>query len=179
MSVLQAYVLPVRGLYTGRHEYDFTIDDEFFAAFPDSSVKHGNIDLEIIVDRRLRELVIEFNFEGSVHTECDRCLREIDLAIAGEDELLVKITSDPDQVSDEPEMIYLYQEESFLDLAPFVYEFVLLAVPISKVCQNAISPVECDPAMLAKIGFQEVEVESDKEKTSSSPWDVLKDWKES
>ncbi|MEL6391099.1 MAG: DUF177 domain-containing protein [Bacteroidota bacterium] len=181
MSVLQAYVIPVRGLHTGRHEYEFTIDHEFFGSFPDSPIQKGNLQLTIDVDKRLRELVIEFRFEGTVHTECDRCLREIDLSISGEDELLVKITSDPDQVSDEPEMIYLFQEEAFLDLAPFVYEFVLLAVPISKLCQDADPPNECDPDMLAKIGMQEAapEAESEDTTTSSSPWDVLKDWKES
>ncbi|MEM8584191.1 MAG: DUF177 domain-containing protein [Bacteroidota bacterium] len=181
MSVLQAYVLPVRGLHTGRHEYAFTIDDEFFSSFPDSPIWQGNIELTIDLDRRLRELVIEFSFQGTVRTECDRCLKDLDLYVEGEDELLVKITSDPDQVSDEPEMIYLFQEEAFLDLAPFVYEFVLLAVPISKLCEDASPPSECDPEMLAKISQHEHTAEAEKEDTttSSSPWDVLKDWKES
>lgn len=177
MDALQAYVLPIRGLQTGRHQYDFLVDDDFFAAFPDSPVKHGRLELEIMLDRRLRELVLDFNFTGSLQTDCDRCLTSLDLAIQGEEQLLVKITSDPDQQSSDPEMIYLYEEESFLQLAPFVYEFILLAMPMVKTCEDAVTEAECDADMLAKLGsLEQTETEETEKTNSSSPWDVLKDW---
>ena len=178
MDALQAFVLPVRGLNSGWHHYDFQLDRSFFAAFEQSPIQAADIKLELAVDRRIRDLVLHFSFSGKVNTDCDRCMTPIELPVEGKQQLLVKITNDPEQVSDDPEMIYLHYEEAFLQIAPFAYEFVLLALPMVKTyaCRET-PPFPCDEDMLNKIAEAEnLAEETENDQPSSSPWDVLKDW---
>ncbi len=158
METLVQYALPVKGRRDGIHHFDFQIDRSFFKHFENSPIRECTIDLKLELDKRPGMLVLQFDFSGSVRAECDRCLEEIDLPVSGSQQLLVKLTSEPGR--EEAEVVYMDPEESSLQVAQYIYEFIVLALPMIRVydCEND-PEAQCNPEMLAYLQQQEEEAE--------------------
>lgn len=183
MTALRPYILPIKGLKTGIHEYAYEVGPSFFAAFPDSPVQHAALKLAVTVDRRHGELVIDFDFSGTIRSECDRCLAEIDLPVAGKDQLLVQFSTDSTRESTDPQLVLISPDEHQLNLATYAYEFFLLSLPIIKTyeCRTGAPPYPCDDALLNKfeqLQHNEEEVADEEKADKPSPWDALKNWKQ-
>lgn len=182
MSAQSPFILPLQGLGQGVYTFELSVDDDFFATFEDSPVKHAAVDLQISVDRRTRDMTISFDFFGTVATECDRCLAPIDMPIEDDGKVIFKFRADADELEDEGDVVYLDPETSLLNVAPYAYEMILLATPMIKTyaCREGEPPYPCDEEMLDRIydsvDFAPVDEEppaTDDDKPS--PWDVLKD----
>ncbi len=180
MFTSAAFVLPLKGLGKGLYEYDLRVDDAFFASFPESPILRADIDLHLIVDKQHREMVVDFNFTGTIATECDRCLANIDLPVGDRRQLIVKFAADEEE-RDEGDIVYLHPDTNDFNLAPFIYEMVALSVPMIRTydCRTGEPPYPCDEDLLHRIDASydtpnEAPLPSvDAEK--SSPWDILKD----
>ena len=94
MKRLVEFTLPIKGLKNGVHEYEFHIERTFFSEFEASPITEGGVDVHMVLDRHSDMLVFEFEIEGTVRAECDRCLAEIDLPIESFPQLLVKFSED-------------------------------------------------------------------------------------
>ncbi|MEM9258829.1 MAG: hypothetical protein AAGA62_04220, partial [Bacteroidota bacterium] len=94
MSAQSPFILPLRGLGQGLYTYALTVDDEFFATFEAAPISSANVQLTLAVDRRTREMVLDFSFAGTVATNCDRCLAAIDLPIEDQRQLIVKFDAE-------------------------------------------------------------------------------------
>ncbi|WP_157975900.1 YceD family protein [Lewinella sp. IMCC34191] len=182
MSTPSAFVLPLKGLGKGFYEYDLRVDREFLAGFPESPLAVADIDLHLTVDKQSREMVVDMNFRGTVATQCDRCLADIDLPVADRSQLIVKFTIEAEEQQDEGEIVYLHPDTNDFNLAPFVYEAVVLAVPMIRTyeCQSGEPPYPCDEDLLNRIeasydNAEEAPIKSQTDEETSSPWDVLKD----
>jgi uncharacterized metal-binding protein YceD (DUF177 family) len=108
--------------------------------------------------------------KGDLDTECDRCLAAISLPVSGSYELFVKF-DDPSEAAEErsADMIYVPRETTHFDISQYIYEFVVLSVPVTHVydCQKGSRP-PCDFEMLARLE------QRNEEQSEGSPWDVLK-----
>lgn len=181
MSAQSPFILPLRGLGQGVYVYDLTVDDTFFATFPDSPVEKANVQLQLTVDRRTREMTIDFVFSGTIATDCDRCLAPINLPIEGRDQLIVKFRADADQLEDDGEIVYLDPDTSLFNVAPYAYEMIFLAIPMIKTyaCREGEAPYPCDEEMLnridATVDYLDEEDDGEDDDDKPSPWDVLKD----
>ena len=130
MTAPATFILPLKGIGQGLHEYDLRVDDAFLSSFDESPVRGADVDLHLIVDKRSREMVIDFDFAGTVATSCDRCLADIDLPISDRRQLIVQFSPEAEGQRDEGEIVYLHPDTNEFNLAPFVYEMVVLAVPM-------------------------------------------------
>ncbi|MEM9527295.1 MAG: DUF177 domain-containing protein [Bacteroidota bacterium] len=183
MSAQSPFILPLRGLGQGLYTYALTVDDEFFATFEAAPISSANVQLTLTVDRRTREMVLDFSFIGSVATNCDRCLATIDLPIEDQRQLIVKFDAEAEQREDEGELIYLHPDTSIFNVAPYAYEIVVLAIPMIRTfdCRAGEPPYPCDEDLLDRIDASEDFAPDPQEDTSTedndspSPWDVLKD----
>jgi uncharacterized metal-binding protein YceD (DUF177 family) len=180
MDPLIQFRIPVKGLHNGPHDYSFDIDDAFFGAFEASPIQKGSIELTLSLDKRPDMLVLEFIFSGTVRTECDRCLAEIDLPVADEQRLLVKYSLEEVE-SDDPDVLFIHPESQQLNVAPFIYDYVLLSMPLIKAfdCEN--EPIRpCNQEMLDYLARQQDEAEkstSDEDEPENNPFrDAFKDW---
>lgn len=159
METLVQYAIPVKGRSDGIHHFDFQIDRSFFRHFEHSPVRDCAIDLKLELDKRPGMLVLQFDFSGSVSSECDRCLESIQLPVSGSQQLLVKLSSEPGR--EEAEVVYMDPEETSLQVAQYIYEFIVLALPMIRVydCENdPESP--CNPDMLAYLETNEEDAPS-------------------
>ncbi len=96
---------------------------------------------------------------------CDRCLEDFNLPVEDEQSLLVKFHETEWEDAD---VIYILQGTQSLNIARYIYEFINLAVPITKTHDDAGE--SCDPEMLKFIEQEKDESQDD----SSSIWDSLK-----
>ena len=180
MQAQRPYILPIKGLKTGIHTYELIADDDFFASFEDSPVQHANLQLTINLDKRHRDMVIDFVFSGTIRTECDRCLMEIDFPVSGNDQLTVQYETDVDRDADDLSLVIISPDEHELNLAPFAYEFFVLSLPMIRTyeCQAGEPPYPCDQELLDDIEKQhQAQSEASKDNSNKpSAWDALKDW---
>lgn len=163
------------------YEYDLTIDRAFFAEFEESPIQQAQVELHLTVDKQSREMVIDFDFTGTVNTSCDRCLAAIDLPIADRRQLIVQFAAESEDQVDDGDIVYLHPDTNDFNLAPFVYEMVVLAVPMISVydCREGQPPYPCDEDLLNRIEAsyataEDAPLADPGDEAKPSPWDVLK-----
>ncbi len=168
MDALAHFTIPVSGLQNGPHEYDFAIDGAFFQCFPESPIKDGKVAVHFIFDKRTDMYTMTFEIQGTVHTTCDRCLEEFELPIEDEELLLVKFD---EKEWEEADIIYILKGTERLNVAKYIYEFIVLAVPIVKTHDDADE--ECDPEMMKFLQNHQA-ADAPEIDSSASIWDQLK-----
>jgi uncharacterized protein len=174
MDPLLPYILPLKGMGEGKHQFDFDVDTDFFGAFEGTLVEEGQIDMQVTMDKSATLLVLNFSFSGHVQTTCDRCLTSIALPVAGENRLLVKY-GDPEDAPIDEDVVFIPLETSKWSIAQFVYEYILLAMPLIKIYEcEAEAELPCDQEMLDRLALAPDEAEE--EQTNNPLWDALKDW---
>ena len=170
MEPLDAYVIPVTSLRMGVNDLEFTADWQFFQRFEDSPVQQGRFQIGLVFDRQPDHWHLIFDVSGTVDTECDRCLAPIALPVEGEYELYVKCDGEAATEDEGPEVLHLPRETTKFDITQYLYEFIILSVPISKRYDCEAEEVRpCDMTMLAKLAAQQEETPGD------IRWDILKD----
>lgn len=178
MDARVPYTLPIKGLGDGMHQFRYEVDADFFATFVESPVQDTTVDLVVQLDKRPSLLVLEFDFSGTIGTDCDRCLAPIQLPVQGQHRLLVKYGEAEDAPDDE-DVVYIPHETSQWNIAQFVYEYILLAQPLIKVYDCQVKqPYPCDLNTLERLTDNEEESEATESETDNPIWDALKDWKQ-
>lgn len=127
--------IPFVGLKEGKHSFNFELDDTFFAKFDSSPIEKGNVQVNLVFDKHASFFDLHFEIDGTIITECDRCAEDFELDIFGDFDLYVKF-NDPDNPpkEEEAEVIWINRNDTHLDLAQTVYEFVVLSLPMTKNC---------------------------------------------
>ena len=171
MNAFAPYSIPIQGLKIGIHHFQFLIDDSFFALYEASPVQEGNLNFEVHFEKRADMLVIDFEVEGTVRAECDRCTAMIDLPLKDERQLIVKYGEA--EGGEDDEVVFISREAPNFNLAQYLYEFTILALPIRNIfdCQNSPVP-PCNREVLDFLVKEEKESE---ERKPANIWDALKD----
>ena len=173
MDALKQFSIPIKGLKTGFSEYDFKIEKAFFEQFEDTLIQSGNVDAHFSIEKRPDFFELVFEISGTVKADCDRCLKEIDLPISSEERLLLKYSEQ--EAEEELDVIYITSDQTYFNIAKYIYEFISLAVPMVKVfdCQQK-EPFPCDQEMLNRLKIPD---QSETGKSENPTWDALKDIK--
>ncbi len=150
MNALTPFTLPLSGMSFGMHEFHFHVDRDFFACFEASPLAQGDMAVELSCDKRSDMLVLVFRMKGTVRATCDRCLDEFDLPIDVTHQLLVKYDDDE---RDEAEVVYIHRDTPRFNVARFVYEFILISMPM--IVTHDHGEGECNPDMLRFITTEE------------------------
>lgn len=153
MNLLAEFTLPVMGLKFGETEFDFLIGPAFFSQFENSPISDGDLDVHLVFDKHSDMMLLDFDIIGTVKTECDRCLAPIDLPIDESCKLIVKFSEEVLNELEEDEIVFIHPETSELNVAKYIYEFIVLAMPMIKTledCENEPEP-PCDFDTLNRI----------------------------
>jgi len=126
------FLIPIKGLSTGKHKYSFMLDTEFFSRFDDSLVSEANLTADIVLEKQPLWIGVTGKVAGEVVTECDRCLDELKLPLKTDVKLIVKFAR-TDGEEDNDEVMILEPDEAELNLEQFFYDYVCLALPLQRV----------------------------------------------
>lgn len=175
MGQFSAYSLPIQGLKTGTHSYQYTLDGEFFRHFEDSPIAEALLDAQVELDKRPDMMVLDFVVDGYMETECDRCTAMIKLPLKGHHTLYVKYSDNPGEEDDE--VVFIGRDWSDFNLAKYLYEFAVLSLPITNAydCENE-DPAPCNFDVLDKLKA-EGSSDTDDAPSENPVWDALKNLK--
>lgn len=173
MKYLSKYEIAFKGLKEGIHQFEYELDDKFFEKFESSEVKKGSVNAKVLLTKQSTLMILNFTVKGTVELLCDRCLDQYDQKINNEGKLFVKFGLEEEELSDE--IIVVSFEDHQLNVAQFLYELVILGLPIKHVHPNKKGKSTCDPEMIKKLGEYLVTEESvNDEEPVDERWNELK-----
>ena len=164
------YIIQFGGLSIGLHEFEFEVSDTFFSNIENSEIQSGDISITATLTKQNHLLQMHFTFEGTVKVDCDRCLKEFDFPVEGEEDLVIKY-GNPDESNDEILVIEEGVEE--FDVSHYIYEYIILAIPARRVpCELDEKEFICDYETLDKLNS--LTSDSDEAEKNNNPlWDQL------
>jgi uncharacterized metal-binding protein YceD (DUF177 family) len=162
---LEQFIIPFSGLKLGFHRFGFRIDNTFFDAFEYAEIKSGLVDIGLSMEKKERMLLFDFTIHGSVDLPCDRCGEMVDVALDGEQRLIVKMG---DTYQDEGEDVIIIPDgDNHFDVSSYLYEVLHLMVPPRRVHPETGGVSICNAEVLKKL---------EKSGTHSAPdprWEAL------
>jgi uncharacterized protein len=167
MKAFVFYSIPILGLKIGVHHFKYSVDAEFFKKFEGSPIENGVVHFDLELDKRADMLILDFSLNGFVEAECDRCTAQINLPIEDTRELIVKYGEAEGE--EEDEVVFIHRESSDFNVAKYLYEFTVLALPITNTydCQLDENP-PCNQEVLKYLN------QNPDDEQSNSIWDALK-----
>ena len=146
MDPLQHFSLPILGMKNGNHVFHFELDREFFKTFENTIIQDGNFTAEVQLDKRSSLMILSVVIKGSLQTQCDRCLAGISLPLKAKSTIHVKYGQPEDS---DDEVMFIEEESTKLQLADWLYETVVVSVPLIKIydCDKEM-PKPCNEEVL-------------------------------
>jgi uncharacterized protein len=133
MEKRSQYIIQFASLPPGKHEYEFHITDEFFRNFEHSLVKTADVQVKAVLEKGVNNLQFTFGFSGSINAECVRCLDEFSIPVEEERHLLVRQIEQLTEEEEEEDIISIPLTDHEIDLAPHLYDYLSLMVPLNPV----------------------------------------------
>lgn len=142
------YIVKFAGLPVGTHEFEFEIGNKFFEQFTESEVHHATIHVDLVLLKQNNVMQMTFKIKGTVELDCDRCIRSYGFPIEAEDQLVVKM-GNPDESTDE--ILVVAEGDGQADVSHYLYEYIMLALPVRRVPCEIDENFECDYETLKKL----------------------------
>ena len=165
------FIIPLNGLTTGNHEYEWRVGKEFFESFENSEMLDAELVASVVVEKSGRYLGIDCDVTGDVTVECDRCLDDLILPVDVEVRLSVKYgdeESSEEHREGEREVVFIPETDAEFDMSQIIYDYVCLALPMQRVHEEG----DCNQDAMAHLAAGEpVEVETGE----NNPFSALKD----
>ncbi|MDR2915355.1 MAG: DUF177 domain-containing protein [Tannerella sp.] len=168
MRTLKIYQIDLKNLSPAKtYEFDYVLDNEFFENVNGPEVKEGKVNVSLSVVRISSAFELDFRIEGVVTVTCDRCLDDMEIPVETINRLIITFGEMYAETSDE--QIIISEEEGFINIAWYMYEFIALAIPMKHVHK----PGECNEVMASKLNELCVdESEVDDEEVPESEDDI-------
>jgi len=144
------YGIAFKGVKEGQHLYEYKLGSAFFELFEQPQVETGELLAKVTLTKSTRMLELSFHIDGVVEALCDRCLGLMDVPVTYKGKLFVKFG----EVYDEPteEIVILPHEEHTVNIARFMYEYIVVSIPIRHVHPDKEDGTPgCDTEMLAQL----------------------------
>jgi len=130
MKLSNDFMLSFFGLKEGSHKFEYKIDKQFFESYSFDEFLFA--DLEVTLDFIKKSTLLELHFEnkGSATVACDVTNEPFELPLEGSLDLVVNFG---EEFNDEnEEVLILPHGEHQLDVSQYIYEMIVLAVPLKK-----------------------------------------------
>lgn len=175
MGRFDKYNVELKGLKTETLCLEFNLDNNFFADIDGEEFQKGAVNARVSVKKNRDVFDFTFALDGTVVVPCDRCLDDLEIDIATENTLKVKLG---ENYADEGDTVVVPEQEGGINLAWYLYEFITLALPMKKVH----APGKCNREMTGHLkkygcndGSQEDGVDMDAGERGIDPrWEGLK-----
>ena len=120
------------------------MDNLFLSELDAPEVQKGKVDVTLKVRKTSGVYQLDFHTEGHVVVICDRCLDEMEQPIETDDRLRVKLGAG---YSEDDDMVVVPEEDGYINVAWFIYEFIALSIPM----KHVHAPGKCNKEMVDKL----------------------------
>lgn len=168
MDRLKKYDIDIINLVDGEHVFQYTSDEDFFDAFPQSLIQKGNFDARLVLHKSPTMIRLDFDVKGDVERECDRTLESYEEPVNTNNRVFLKFGDRDEELTDEIEMIQ--RGTMRINVAKYLYEFIALSLPVKSLHPD-LRGEESEGDLLVYSGASEEEAE---EESIDPRWEVLK-----
>jgi uncharacterized metal-binding protein YceD (DUF177 family) len=177
MSNTKEYLIPFIGLKIGKHHFEYQINNTFFDNFDFHEYNHSEIKVKVVLDKKSNLLELDFKHKGTVNVPCDMTNEEFDLPIKGKMKLIVRFGDVFN--NDNEELLILPHGEYQIDVAQYIYEMIVLSVPLKRI-HPGVKDGSLNTEALTKLKeltvkeLKEENKKEQKEENTDPRWDKLK-----
>jgi uncharacterized metal-binding protein YceD (DUF177 family) len=127
---LKAFRVNIIGLGLKAHHFDFPLGEAFFKEYGVDQVAGGELVASVVLDKKETFIEADFKIKGHVGLVCDRCLEPFDLPLDIDKRIVFKYGEEETELSDE--IIVIRHDRAVLDVGQYMYEFIVLEIPMKK-----------------------------------------------
>ena len=166
---LREFVINLHSLASGEHEFQFDINEELLALHEQNIVEGAAGKCIIRMRKTETMMTLDFNISATVELLCDVSLKPYSQEIKVDRELIIKFGEEEQELSED--VLVIHWDTQQLSVAEYIYEFLLLAVPMKR-----IHPDLEDKDRPEVIFVSKADEESDdgNEDTIDPRWEALK-----
>jgi uncharacterized protein len=170
VNYLKEFRISFRGLSVGNHTYNWEIHKKFFEALENAEIEDCNLDVDLILEKQDRMMILNFSIKGQVKVLCDRCLDDLSIPVDITEKYFIKFGLERKEESES--VVVIPDSDYQVDVSLLINEFVTLSLPIKKVHQPDANGKEgCNNEVIKKLEALS------KKKITDPIWDKLKDIK--
>jgi uncharacterized metal-binding protein YceD (DUF177 family) len=155
MANRRAFEIAFVGLKPGIHEFNYELDDQFFKEKGAEDLANVKANIKLLFEKNNGFMLLKFEVGGKTDVTCDRCGNPLNIDLWDEFKMLVKLVDNADEMNEQeedPDVFYLSRTESHMDVSNWLYEFVLLSVPMQRMCaEDKVGGPQCNTEVLEKL----------------------------
>jgi len=179
MANRRAFEIAFVGLKTGIHQFSYDLDDKFFKEKGAEDFDNAVANVKLSLEKSTGFMLLRFEVGGKADVTCDRCGNPLQIDLWDEFNMLVKLVDNPgemNELEEDPDVYYISRTESHLDVSTWIYEFVMLSVPMQRMCGNDVmGDSQCNKEVLEKLKNMEA---SNNAQNANTLWKGLDKFKE-
>ena len=179
MANRRAFEIAFVGLKPGIHEFNYELDDQFFREKGAEDLANVSANIKLLFEKNNGFMLLKFEVGGRTDVTCDRCGNPLKIDLWDEFKMLVKLVDNADEMNEQeedPDVFYLSRTESHMDVSNWLYDFVLLSVPMQRMCaKEKMGGPQCNTEVLEKL--KEMESRT-MENNANTIWKGLDKFKE-
>jgi len=170
MKDLKQFNIPFVGLSEGNHDFKYIIENEFFKYFNFDEFETANVEVLLSFFKKSNMLELVFKAKGTVEVPCDVTTELYHQKIKAKLPLVVKFGH---EYNDDNEEILILSHDTYqLNVAQYIYEMIILGVPIKRVHPKVLDGT-MESETLKKL--KELEIKEEITAEEADPrWDKLK-----
>ena len=163
--------IPFSGLKLGKHHFEYQIDRSFFESFGYEDFHAARIGVQAELEKMSNMMELHLSAAGTVNVNCDVTDEPFDLPVAGSLDLVIKFGEAYNNEDDE--ILVLPHGEHQMNIAQYVYEMLVLAVP-SKRVHPGIEDGTLDSEILKKLEELQPRQQKHEDERPDPRWDALR-----
>ncbi len=174
MEKTKEFLIPFIGLKLGKHHFEYQVSNAFFEIFDYNEYNNSDIKVNVVLEKKSTMLELAFKHKGTVNVPCDMTNEEFDLPIKGKMKLIVRFGDSFN--NDNEELLILPHGEYQIDIAQYIYEMIVLSVPLKRIHPGVKDGSLNTEALtkLKELTVKELKKENKKEDNIDPRWDKLK-----
>lgn len=169
MDHFKDYKIKFQGLSLGEHSFDYQLNNEFFKLFDYSDFDEADLKAAVLLRKKSNGLEMKIDVKGTVTVPCDLTTELYEQPIDGGSSIMVKFGDEYDDSNEE--VLILPHGEHELNVAQYLYETSVLAVPLKRVSPGA-EESEAGKKIIEKL--ESLSTKAKDEQSSDPRWDKLK-----
>ena len=167
MNELREFQIDIFGLSHGQHEFRYEIRDNLFKIHKQGILEKGKGQCLLDLQKSETMMTLQFNIDVEVELVCDRSLDPFIHPIKLKETIIIKFGDDNYSLSED--VLVIKSDTPSLNVSEFIYEFIMLAVPMKKLHPRYGAQDE-QPDLI----YSSREETTDEEKATDPRWEALK-----
>lgn len=167
------------GLKPGVHEFNYELNNKFFTDRGAEDIKDVNATIKLSLEKNTGFMILNFEVGGTANVSCDRCGNPLHMNLWDDFKMLVKLADNADAMNEQeedPDVFYIPRTESHFDVGNWLYEFVLLSIPMQRTCPpEEMGGPQCNHEVLEKLKEMEARTQ---EHNANNLWKGLDKFKD-